>query len=409
MTNWKKYIPDGTKDILFEECRKKVDIENILRKTYVCGGFMEVKSPTLEFYDTFNGKNSILPQEKIYKLIDNQGRILALRADMTTPIARIAGTKLKEAVHPLRLCYNSNVYRANESLNGKNSEITQSGIEVIGSDNITADAEVIITGIISLLNCGLKNFKIEIGHAKLFKALVDDLDINLEEKEKLRKSIDSKNFTALNEILYVNKNKFNDNSFDILNELPKLFGGIEVIEKASALTNNKSALRYLDNIREVYEIVKSIGLQDYLSVDLGMVYHIDYYTGIIFRGYTHGFGGNILSGGRYDNLVGQFGDEQPATGFAIDVDGIIVALKYSERFYGGVSEKVLLYYDKKNFVEAYKKAQILRNRGIIAEMSLFDSEKEAREYADKKNMKFIKIGEWRNLDGECEENKDSFN
>ncbi|CAB1243251.1 ATP phosphoribosyltransferase regulatory subunit [Clostridium sp. MT-14] len=393
MTNWKKYIPDGTKDILFEECSKKIDIENILRKTYVSSGFMEVKSPTLEFYDTFNGNNSILPQEKIYKLIDSQGRILALRADMTTPIARIAGTKLREVAHPLRLCYNSNVYRANESLKGKNSEITQSGIEIIGTDNTAADAEVIITGIVCLLNCGLKNFKVEIGHAKLFKALVDQLNIDDVEREKLRKSIDMKNFTALNEVLHTNEDKFNEDSFNILSELPRLFGGIETIERAYELTDNKNALECLGDIGKVYEIVKSIGLQEYLSVDLGMVHHIDYYTGIIFRGYTHGFGGNILSGGRYDNLVGQFGDDEPATGFAIDVDGVIAALKYNEIFYGKVYEKVLVHYDKKDFKKAYKKAQELRRSGIIAEMSLFDNENKAVEYADKNNMKFIKIGD----------------
>ncbi|MCI1943793.1 ATP phosphoribosyltransferase regulatory subunit [Clostridium luticellarii] len=391
MTNWKKYIPDGTKDILFEECSRKIDIENVLRETYVYSGFMEVKSPTLEFYDTFNEENSILPQEKIYKLIDSQGRILALRADMTTPIARIAGTKLKEMVHPLRLCYNSNVYRANGTLNGKNSEVTQSGIEVIGTDSIAADAEVIIIGIRALLNCGLKNFKIEIGHAKLFKALVDDLNLNIKEKEKLRRSIDSKNFTALNEILYANRDRINDNSFKILNELPKLFGGIDIIDTASRLTDNKNALGYLKDIKKVYEIVKSAGLQDYLAVDLGMVYHIDYYTGIIFRGYTHGFGGNILSGGRYDNLIGNFGDDEPATGFAIDVDGVIVALKQNERFYGKKYEKVLIHHEGKNFNEAYIRAQNLRKQGIIAEMSLFDDEDRARKYADIKNMKFIKI------------------
>ncbi|MFL0196493.1 ATP phosphoribosyltransferase regulatory subunit [Clostridium sp. WILCCON 0269] len=392
MANWRKYIPEGTKDILFEECKKKVEIENVLRKIYINSGFVELKSPTLEFYDVFNIENSTLPQEKIYKLIDNQGRILALRADMTTPIARIVGTKLKDVIYPLRLCYTSNVYRVNESLNGKNSEITQSGVEVIGIKDINADAEVIIMGIMALLNCGLENFKIEIGHAEMFKALVETADLNYEEKEKLRESIDSKNFTALNEILYENKDKFEESSLNILKELPKLFGGIEVIEKASKLTDNKRALKALEDVKKVYQVVKSIGLQDYLAVDLGMVYHIDYYTGIIFRGYTQGFGGNILSGGRYDNLISQFGDNRPATGFAINVDGIIKSLQANGKLCDVSDERALIYYyDEKDFKKAYEKAQLLRQKGIVAEMSPFNEEKEAREYADKKNMKFIKI------------------
>lgn len=391
MANWRKYIPEGTKDILFQECKKKVQVENILREIYINSGFLEVKSPTLEFYDVFNIENSTLPQEKIYKLIDGQGRILALRADMTTPIARIVGTKLRDAVYPLRLCYTSNVYRINESLNGKNSEITQSGVEVIGIKDINADAEVIIMGIKSLLNCGLENFKIEIGHAEMFKALVEDANLDYEEKEKLRESIDTKNFTALHEILHENKGKFEKSSLNVLKELPKLFGGIEIIEKASCLTCNKRAIKALEDVRKVYEIVESIGLGEYLSVDLGMVYHIDYYTGIIFRGYTQGFGGNILSGGRYDNLIAQFGENKPATGFAIDVDGIIKSLETNGNFSDKNDEKVLVYYNKQNFKEAYERAQSLREKGIVAEITHFDEEKEAREYAHSKNMKFLKI------------------
>ena len=392
MTNWKKYIPEGTKDILFNECMEKVKIENILKKIYIQSGFMEVKSPTLEFYDVFNGENATLPQEKIYKLIDNQGRILALRADMTTPIARIAGTKLKEVVHPLRLCYTSNVYRVSESLNGKNSEITQSGIEIIGIEGIGGDAEVIVTGIKALLSCGLENFKIELGHAELFKALVDGANLDYEEREKLRKSINNKNFTALNNILLENKDKFEESSLKSLEELPKLFGGMEVIERASHLMkDNKRALRALESIKKVYEIVRSIGFEKYLALDLGMVHNIDYYTGIIFRGYTHGFGGNILSGGRYDNLIAQFGDSQPATGFAMDVDGIITSLEENGQLCCEKNTKVLVYYGGEDFGKAYEKAESLRNQGIVTELSPFSDESEARKYAEKKNMEFTKI------------------
>ncbi|MEY8762237.1 MULTISPECIES: ATP phosphoribosyltransferase regulatory subunit [Clostridium] len=396
MGNWKGYIPDGTKDILFEECSKKINLENILRKIYVSSGYMEVKSPTLEFYDTFSGKNSIVPQERIYKLIDRQGRILVLKADMTTPIARIAGTKLEKVIHPLRLCYNSNVYRASESLKGKNSEITQSGIEIIGADNIAADAEVIMTGITCLLNCGLKNFKIEIGHAKLFNALVKPLNVDAEIKEELRKSIDMKNFTLLKKILRANRDRLDKDSFNILSELPGLFGGVEAIEKAADITGNEEALKCLEDIEKVYKTVKSTGLERYLAVDLGMAYHMDYYTGIIFRGYTHGFGEDILSGGRYDNLIGQFGDEEPAVGFAIDVDGVMAALEFSNGFCNEIHKKVLIYCDKKDFESAYEKALKFRNDGIIAEMSLIDDEREARKYADEKDMEFIKIGDGKN-------------
>ncbi len=391
MTSWKRYIPEGTKDTLFEECTRKIEIENILRKTYRYSGFLEIKSPTLEFYDVFNGENSTLSQEKMYKLFDNHGRILVLRSDMTTPIARIVATKLKEAIRPLRLCYTSNVYRVNESLNGKNSEITQSGIEIIGVKSLKADGEAIITGITALINCGLRDFKIEIGHAEFFKALIDEVNIDDEEKEKLRIYIENKNFTALSELLNKNKNKIDENRLNFLRELPKLFGNMDILDKVHTFTNNKKALDAIDSIKAVYKIVKDANLDKYISVDLGMVHHLNYYTGIIFRGYADGVGGNILSGGRYDNLIGEFGDNQEATGFAIYVDSIIKALENNGQIAENKLRKVLIYYKNEEFKRAYDKALELRKNGIVAELSFFDDEKEAERYSDEKGMEFFKV------------------
>lgn len=389
MFKWKRYIPEGAKDTLFEECAKKIEIEDILRKTYIDSGYQEVISPTLEFYDVFIGENATLPQEKMYKLFDNQGRILVLRPDMTTPIARIAATKLQDSAYPLKLCYTSNIYRVNESLNGKNSEITQSGIEIIGVKSVKADAEAIMMGINALIKCGLKDFKIELGQAEFFKAVIEAVNLQDEDKERLIKYIENKNFTALSELLENKKNEIDENTLHMLKELPRLFGDIKILDKAEALTDNTEVINAIESIRKVYKIVESTGFGEYLSVDLGMVQHLDYYTGIIFRGYTHGVGGNIISGGRYDNLIGQFGLEKPATGFALDVDSIILALEDKEK---ECREKVLIYYNEESFGEAYKKAEEFRENNIIAEMSLLDCENEAMDYAKKKGIsKVIKI------------------
>ncbi|WP_123054021.1 ATP phosphoribosyltransferase regulatory subunit [Clostridium sp. JN-1] len=392
MANWRRYIPEGTKDTLFEECSKKIYIENILRKTYVESGFMELKSPTLEFYDVFNIENTTLPQEKMYKLFDNQGRILVLKPDMTIPIARIAAAKLNEAPHPLKLCYTSNIYRVNESLHGNNNEITQSGIEIIGVKSLKADVEAIIIGIRSLLNCGLKDFKIELGQAEFFKAVIEETNLEDEKKEKLRKSIESKNFTTLSELLEVERKNIDGKVLNVLREMPGLFGGIEILDKAEKLTlDNEMAQAALNSIRKVYAVIESIGLSSYLSIDLGMVQDLNYYTGIIFRGYTHGVGGNILTGGRYDNLITQFGDNEPATGFAIDVDSVLSALDDSNQTFEDKRTKVLICYGSDSFKEAYEKALELRNKGIIAEVSSFDNNIEAANYAEKKNMKLINL------------------
>ncbi|MDP4146152.1 MAG: ATP phosphoribosyltransferase regulatory subunit [Bacillota bacterium] len=390
MGDWRKYIPDGTRDILFKECSVKVEVENKLRTVYKRGGYSELVSPTLEFYDVFNLENQPIEQEKMYKLFDNKGRIMVLRPDMTTPIARIVSTKIKNDIYPVKLCYTSNIFRVNENLNGKLSEITQSGIEIVGTDSIKADAEAVITAIKALKAIGLKNFKIEIGQAEFFKAIMEDVDINPDEKEKIRKCIENKNFAALREILALKEAEIGEEKAKMLNKLPELFGGMEVLETAKGLTKNAKALETLNSVEELYEIIKCVGLQEYLTIDLGMVQHINYYTGLIFRGYSTEVGDDILTGGRYDRLMEQFGKKMPATGLALNVDNILIAM---ERQYIASEEthpeEYVIYADKAHLKEAYALLTDMENEGKSAEISVLDSEEETRKYAQSRNKKLI--------------------
>lgn len=390
MLNWKKYIPDGTKDILFDECESKVKLIKQLREIYYKSGFREVISPTLEFYDVFSGENSIIAQEKIYKLFDREGRILVLRPDITTPILRIASTKLKNIPHPLRLSYSLNVFRINDNYNGKLSEFTQTGIEIIGANNLKADVEVLVTAIKSLKAVGLNNFKIELGQAEFFKAVLKNTGLDEEENEEIRLYIENKNFTALKEYLNIKSNEIKKETLSILNELPKLFGGIDVIDRASKIVSSENAKAALKSLKKVYETVCDLGFGKYLSIDLGMVQHLNYYTGIIFRGYAEGAGASVLSGGRYDGLSKYFGDEQPSTGFALDVDNIILALKLisNEK---SKQERVLIYFEEKNIKKAYEKAEEYRFKGITVELSLNSNYDEAFHFAKEKNMKIINV------------------
>lgn len=381
MGKWKRYIPDGMKDILFEECNAKLTIEESLRKSYKQSGFSEIISPTLEFYDVFDLESQSISQEKMYKLFDNAGRIMVLRPDMTTPIGRIASTKIKQSNYPLRLCYNSNIFRINENLNGKTSEITQSGIEIIGVKNIKADAEAIINAIEALLNLGLKNFKIELGEAKFFKALIEDTEINEEDLEKMRSIIENKNYVTLSNFLRDKQYGISENNIEILEKLPQLFGDISIINEARSLTNNQKALEALDNIHNIYKIINEIGLSSYISIDLGMVQNIDYYTGIIFKGYVEEVGDYILSGGRYDNLIKQFGTNLPATGFAINVDNVMDALKKQNTLKIKDTKKIIIYYREEYLKNAYELMHLIRQNDFICELSLFSEESESLEYA----------------------------
>lgn len=387
MINLRKYIPEGTRDVLFDECTSKKNIEYILRSVYIEMGYEEVNSPTFEFYDVYNLKNQPIQQEKMYKLFDNMGRMMVLRPDMTTPIARIAATKIKNQKYPVKLCYTGNIYRMNEALNGKISEITQSGIEVIGSDNLRADVEVLIAAIKALIKTGLKEFKIEIGQAEFFKSIIEDIDIEEEAIEQLRTLIENKNFSEVENFILENKEKLKDKS-GILSKLPELFGGKEVIEKAEKLVNNEKALDALKIISKVYEIVENAGYGEYLSIDLGMVQHINYYTGLIYRGYAKGIGDTLLSGGRYDNLISQFGCDIQATGLAINVDNLMEALENRNKSCGNNSLQYMVF--GKKIENAYVEADELNKNGVKAEVSLFDTLHETIEYCKENKIDKIK-------------------
>ena len=386
LNNWKRHIPEGSRDILFEDCSNKIQIMNKLRKLYIDGGFLEVISPTLEFYDVFQGDSMSIEQEKMYKLFDNGGRILVLRPDMTMPIARIVATKLKDSLYPMRIAYSGNIFRVNENWNGKVSEITQSGIEIIGSEGVKADAEVIITAIEALLSIGVKKFELEIGQAEFFKGIIEGIDLDNDEMERLRGFVENKNFGALREFLEEKGTKLSTRNVKALKKLPELFGGIEILEKARMLTENKRALAAIDAIEKIYEKIESVGLGKYISIDLGMVQHIDYYTGIIFRGYSSEVGTTIISGGRYDNLISKFGVAMPAVGFAIDVDNILSVLGKQGDSNENIKEKFILHYESSLIADAYKFAAVIKAKGFLCELSLFEEIKNTLNYGEQKHI-----------------------
>jgi len=383
MEGLNKYIPEGTRDILFNECYSKIEIENLLRDVYKTYGYHEIISPTLEFYDVFNMNNQPISQEKMYKLFDNRGRILVLRADMTTPIARIAATKIKKEMFPMKLCYSQNIFRVNEILNGKLSEFTQSGVEILGVEGIRGDVEAIYTGIEALKKIGLKDFKIEIGDSIFFKELTENINLDESKKETLRLLIQNKNISALKEFLENNKENIDKNISLVLERLPELFGGKEVITQTRELLNNLDNITSLRCIENVYEVMEKLGLSKYIAIDLGMVQNLNYYSGLIFRGYCMEVGDSILSGGRYDRLIENFGENLPATGFAINVDIVLEALRVQGKLKSDKGVQKVVFCKAEDLDKGYALLKAIKSSGIKTEIALFDSEKEALDYCEK--------------------------
>ncbi len=308
--------PEGTRDRLFAECRERRGVQGALIALFQQRGYQEVITPEVEFYDVFTQSGNPLPQESLLKIIDRSGKIMVMRPDCTIPIARVAATKLNAVPLPQRLYYDQTVFRSGQAHQGGNSEIAQCGIEMIGAMGAKADLEMVAMAVDALRACGLERFHIELGHADFFRCLVSNMDMPAEELEQARTLIEGKNFAALDDLLRPYGTK---PACAALSRLPYLFGGLEILDEAEKLSGQNEALNYL---RRLYRELEYAGYGDCVRFDLGMVHQIDYYTGVVFRGYVEGAGASVLSGGRYDKLVERFGRRGEATGFSVDVDAV---------------------------------------------------------------------------------------
>ncbi|MCR5110779.1 MAG: ATP phosphoribosyltransferase regulatory subunit [Ruminococcus sp.] len=386
MRNYDLITPEGTKDLLFGECVIRRNIENTLMELFKSRGYSEIITPGLEFFDVFNLNSRYFPQVNLYKLTDSKGRLIVMRPDSTMPIARVVATRLREADLPLKLCYDQPVYRTEPALKGRSDEIVQAGIELIGSQQKMADLEVISTAVDSLRAFNME-FSIELGHIGIFKELVSRLEATAKEKESIRKLIESKNFPALNDFL----DTFGTSSITTaLKKLPALFGGEEVFDKAEELMPDDNIKRLLDELKAIYNDISAIcGEEASITVDLGMVNKTDYYTGFIIKGYLQGHGEEVLSGGRYDKLISEFGYDVPAVGFAVNVNGIEKAIEKNGVYPAEKQIDALVYAEDGFEVDALRVAQELRDQGLIVEIALLDDPESVREYA--KNKKIARV------------------
>lgn len=375
----KKYdliTPEGTKDLLFDECIIRQSVQKKIHSIFSGRSYSELITPAIEFYDVFNHNSEYFPQEKLYKLTDSKGRLLVLRPDNTIPIARIVATRLKETPLPMRLYYNQSVFNMAPSLKGRRAQTMQTGIELIGSSSEMADLEVISTAIEVLASSASKSFSLEIGDVRLFRELVNKLDTDDENKEIIRNYIETKNYPALNDFLdTIGKNEVTH----ALKKLPRLFGGEEIFDKASKLFSDEKIDAILSNLKNLYNKVSQIIGNGVLTVDLGMVNRTDYYTSVIIKGYLEGYGEEVLSGGRYDKLIKDFGYDVPAVGFAVNVDAVTDVEIKNTQVQSKTADAVV--FAQVGFeMKAIEIAADLRKDGKIIEMSLFDTLEETREY-----------------------------
>ena len=372
------HTPDGVRDIYGVEYAKKLGVEDTIHQMFVSYGYEDIQTPSFEYFDLFSGDIGTTDTNGLYKFTDNDGRTMVLRSDFTPSIARCVAKYFIEDEKPVRLTYKGNAYVNTASLQGKLKENTQMGVELIGEGSVESDVEVIRLACESLKECGLKKFKLCIGNVEFFKGLCEELSIDASTELTLRDYVSIKSFFDIKD--YMDSIGLDKNACDKILAINDLVGGMSCLDKAYELVNNERSRAAVNRLKEIYKAASECGISDHIFFDLGMLSKYNYYTGMIFKGYAIGNGDAIVKGGRYDNLLGQFGKASPAVGFVVIVDDLMNALKKQESLKDGDDGYLTFALTKGRL--ASKTLELLEKIGITCE-----------EMKDKDTRKLIFVNE----------------
>jgi ATP phosphoribosyltransferase regulatory subunit len=362
MRTSKTEIPKGVRVYLPPQAAVKRELEAKLLTVFQRWGFQEIVTPSFEYYEVLGLGMGEALRERTFKLTEQAtGRLLVLRSDITPQIARVAATLLNDYPKPLRFCYNSNVFRYVEPQVGRHREVYQAGVELIGLDLPEADVEMIAIAVECLMEVGLADFKIAVSQVEFVRGLLEQLRLPHEAERQVQVALHRKDSSALDALM--DECRLERSARDMLLTLPNLFGGAEVFREAGRLVNNPRSEQALTNLQTVYEMLKVYGLEAFVLLDLSEIRGFDYYTGVVFEGFTANLGYEICGGGRYDHLIGRFGEECPSTGFAIDIEKLQMALERQGTLRSPMYVDFLIMDFKPDKRDALRIAKELRRRG----------------------------------------------
>jgi ATP phosphoribosyltransferase regulatory subunit len=320
-------IPPGTRDILPDEMRELRQLSWSLLGAFDRFGYGEVWTPTMEYEDVLVQGDERAAGAS-YRLFDEHGQVLALRSDMTIPIARLVATRFADREPPLRFCYLSHAYRSVTPQRGQQREFLQAGVELLGVDAPNGTVEVLEVLCAALDAAGLTRARIGVGDAGLYVGLLEALAVTEAPRRDLLAALEQHDLVELERL--VGALDLAAEAKATLARIPQLRGGAEVIEQAVELGGDPVD-RATERLRQVAKRANEAGVGDRLIFDLGLVRDLGYYTGAIFEVYDPALGHVLGGGGRYDELLGRFGTPMPACGFALYVERVHVAQAEEER------------------------------------------------------------------------------
>lgn len=386
-------LAPGVRDVLPPEAQLMRSLKEKFTNLVETWGYKEVVTPTFEYIENLASEE--LQEDKFFKFLDRQGHLMALRPDMTRPMARLVATRMKGITSPLRLFYLANVFNYEQPQVGRQREFYQAGVELMGTSSPESDAEVVALVAEYLMQTGLGDFQISIGNVGIFHGLVRQLGLPKEVAQMLKEALGNKDFVKVEEIL--SSHAATPEEARRALDLMELRGGPEVLDRAKELAQQGPASDAIENLRQLYQDLTCFGVERYITLDLGLLRGLDYYTGLVFEGYTVAMGFPICGGGRYNQLLAHFGYPLPATGFAVNLERVLVAL---ERLQGAPKEPVpelLVAWEESSMATALKAAKELRGQGktvvtALAEYPPAKAKAEARSLGAAKVLYFYQDG-----------------
>jgi ATP phosphoribosyltransferase regulatory subunit len=315
-------IPPGTRDILPDEMRELRRLSLALVETFERFGYGEVATPTIEYEEVLARGDAERGAPVAYRFFDESGELLAMRSDMTIPIARLIANRYAGAEPPFRLCYLARAYRAVRPQRGQMREFTQAGVELVGAPAPDGTAEVVEVLAAALDAAGLRRAVIGLGHAQLYSSLLDDLEIGAEASAAILERLAQHDHVGLE--AEVGALDLSAEQRAMLIEVPMLRGGPEVLERARGLCGEITE-RATARLAATVDALRERGVADRVQLDLGLLRDLGYYTGAILEVYDPALGHIIGGGGRYDELMGRFGRPLTAAGFSLYLERLHVA------------------------------------------------------------------------------------
>ncbi len=327
------HTPEGVRDIYNGEYAVKLDIEDKIRAVFRKSGYKDIQTPTFEYFSLFDSEIGTTPSRDLYRFTDRDGETVVLRSDFTPSIARCAAKYFMEEKDVLKFTYKGNTFSQTNALQGKLRETTQMGVDMIGEGSSEADVEVISLAISAIRAVSDKPVTISVSHVEFFKGLCEELNLTADTELMLRDLISNRNFVEARQYLDgcvdANDKPLTKEAVEKILSFEDLIGDVSVLDRAASYVSNSRSKNAIDRLHTIYKALEGLGLNEHITFDLSMLNKYGYYTGMVFRAYMPGVGDCVAKGGRYDNLLKEFGKDAPAVGFVIVIDDLLEAVKDS--------------------------------------------------------------------------------